>query len=200
MSLKKTEQETEAQRLSNQMKPFMFTPFGNVVFLKDGRMILQGDYDAAMRRGEKLETMAAPANAADVATKFAEEQMRKKRGIDQNAPAAPDPAAPAAPAAAAPAPVTPPKTAIEAKPLSAPSDGAPTEQKATQQNYDATSQELAKSERKIALNGGVEATTAKNISDKYVGTVVPMATAARDSTRYLGELASNLSEAAQGRQ
>lgn len=191
MGLKKSEQETEALRLANQMKPFLFTPYGNVVFLKDGRMMLQGDYDAAVRRGEKLETMAAPANAADAAAKFAQEQANKTRGPTTTPIPAPAPA---------PAPIKP-SSIIETKELPPPSPSQEKlpEQKKVQPSYDDASKKLAEEERIVAVNGGAAATTAKNISDKYVAAVAPMATAARDSNRYLGELASNLAEATKGK-
>jgi spore germination cell wall hydrolase CwlJ-like protein len=191
MGLKKSEQETEALRLANQMKPFLFTPYGNVVFLKDGRMMLQGDYDAAVRRGEKLETMAAPANAADAAAKFAQEQANKTRGPTTTPIPAPAPAP-------APAPIKP-SSIIETKELPPPSQEKLPEQKKVQPSYDDASKKLAEEERIVAVNGGAAATTAKNISDKYVAAVAPMATAARDSNRYLGELASNLAEATKGK-
>jgi hypothetical protein len=58
---------------------------------------------------------------------------------------------------------------------------------------------LADSERAVALNGGAAADTAKDITKRYVAAVAPSATAARDSQRYLGELASNLADATKGK-
>jgi hypothetical protein len=61
------------------------------------------------------------------------------------------------------------------------------------------SQSTAEAERNVALSGGPAAQTAQAVTDNYLKAVVPTATAARDSARYLTELAANLSDATQGK-
>jgi hypothetical protein len=58
---------------------------------------------------------------------------------------------------------------------------------------------LADSERAVGLSGGTAAANATDVTKRYVAAVTPSATAARDSQRYMTELASNLADATKGK-
>jgi hypothetical protein len=79
-----------------------------------------------------------------------------------------------------------------------PAAAAP-EPKKIQTDYDDKSKALADSERAVALNGGTAAANATDVTKRYVAAVAPTANAARDSQKYLGELASNLADATKGK-
>ena len=179
--VEQTRAQTRGIETTTFQKSLMQTPYGNFVWLAGGEVLPAGDYDKLRREGRAPPLLGRiPDNAEDVLKKFRESQAAVK------APGATAPAtAPAAPAGEpAGAPVKP----VEKLPL--PPSGI---------GYDEESQSRAQAERNVAISGGPAAQTAQKVTDNYLKAVVPTATAARDSARYLTELASNLSDATQGK-
>ncbi len=176
--VKKVEAETRGKETETFQKSLMQTPFGNVVWLANGSLMPLGDYDKLSKSGSAPALLGRiPDNAPEVLRKWREAQATVK-----NEPVPGEVAKPAT------APATAPVTPVERAQL--PPSGV---------GYDQDSTSAAAKEKSVVLSGGTEANTAKNITEKYINSVVPMATAARDSSRYLTELATNLAEATKGK-
>lgn len=174
--VEKTRAETRSVETGTFQKSLMQTPFGNVVWLYNGSLMPLGEYDKLSKAGKAPALLGRiPDNAEEVLRKW--KQAQEATGAQ---------AAPTAEEAAkgAIAPVTP----VEKAPL--PPSGL---------GYDPESVKTAEREKNVIMSGGAEAQTAQKVTDNYLKSVVPMATAARDSARYLTELAANLSDAAQGK-
>lgn len=170
--------ETRKTETDTYQKSFMQTPYGNFVWLAGGDVIPAGDYDKLRREGRAPDLLGrVPDNAEDV--------IQKRRAAQAAVKGAP-PAGAGQPSADTPA--TAPVTPVEKEPL--PPSGL---------GYDKRSQSTAQAERNVAISGGPEAGTAQDVTKRYIDAVVPTATAARDASRYLTELASNLSKATQGK-
>ena len=194
----KTEAETRGVDVTNYQKSIQQTPAGNIAWLADGSIMLLGDYDALQRAGKAPPLLGRiPDNAETRVSQWLAERSKEKAPMPTPAPKAAPPAnaAPAPVTAAAPVPVVAPKTTAPAAPAAAP---AP-ELKKVQRDYDDKSKALADSERAVALNGGTAAANATDVTKRYVAAVTPSATAARDSQRYMTELASNLADATKGK-
>ena len=202
----KTEAESRGLDVLNYQRSIQSLPDGtNVAWLANGDIMLLGDYDKLQREGKNPPLLGRIPDNADVRLqKWLAERAKAK----PPEPAATIKAAP--PANAAPAPVTvaasapavAPKTAASAVPEAAstkPPAAATPEPKKVQVDYDDKSKELAESERSVGLSGGTGSATAKDVTKRYIAAVAPSATAARDSQRYLSELASNLADATKGK-
>ena len=192
----KTEAETRGVDVTNYQKSIQQTPAGNIAWLADGSIMLLGDYDALSRQGKAPPLLGRiPDNAETRVSQWLAERSKEKAPMPTPAPKAAPPAnaAPAPVTAAAPVPVVAPKTTAPAAPAPAP------EPKKVQRDYDDKSKALADSERAVALNGGTAAANATDVTKRYVAAVTPSATAARDSQRYMTELASNLADATKGK-
>lgn len=184
--VEKTRADTRSTEMETYQKSFMQTPSGNWVWLADGEPIPAGDYDKMRREGRAPALLGrVPDNAADVIKK----RLTAKAEVAK-ADAAPVSAQPTTPTTEKKAgePTAAPVAPVEKAPL--PPSGI---------GYDKKSQSLAETERNVAISGGQAYQTSKNVTDNYLKSVVPMADAARDSSRYLSELAENLSNATQGK-
>jgi hypothetical protein len=186
----KAEAETRGIDVTTYQKSLQQTPAGNIVWLANGQIMLLGDYDRLAKAGKAPPLLGRiPDNADALVSKWISENEPKAAGAAQKPAVSPAPEVKTTPPSAGEKTVEKVKTEEPPAP----------EVKKIQATYDETSKKLADEERAVALNGGAALTTAKNISDKYVNAVAPMATAARDSQRYLGELTSNLAEATKGK-
>lgn len=176
--VEKTRAETRGTETETYQKSFMQTPQGNFVWIAGGGVLPAGEYDKLRREGRAPALLGRiPDNAADVLKKYREAQSEVKK-----------PEAPGAVAEPTAEGIAAPVGKVEKKPL--PPTGI---------GYDEQSQKIAQDERKVAISGGAEAQTAQKVTDNYLKSVVPAGNAARDSSRYLSELAANLSEATQGK-
>lgn len=182
--------ETRGIDVTTYQKSLQQTSAGNIVWLANGQIMLLGDYDKLAKAGKAPPLLGRiPDNADALVSKWISENEPKAAGAAKKPAAINPPEVKATPSS------TEEKTTEKVKTEEPPTPEA----KKIQAAYDETSKKLADEERAVALSGGAAFTTAKNISDKYVGAVTPMATAARDSQRYLGELTSNLAEATKGK-
>jgi hypothetical protein len=191
----KTEAETRGLDVLNYQKSIQQTPAGNIAWLADGSIMLLGDYDKLQREGKAPPLLGRIPDNADVRLQKWLIERSTPKPIEPALPKAKVPAATAAPVA--PAAVVP-KTTAPAAPAAATPPTSP-EPKKVQPDYDDKSKALADSERSIGLSGGTAAANATDVTKRYVAAVAPSATAARDSQRYLGELASNLADATKGK-
>lgn len=185
-----TQAATTGIETDTYLKSFKSTPYGNFVFLADGTPILAGDYEEMRRAGNAPAVMGkVPGNADELVQRFLEAR-KATSGLG----AAGGTAAPTAPAAGLGAATTAevPAAATGASAAAAPAAAA------APVTYDTNSKTTAQSERNVAFSGGPAAENAKKVSNLYVDRVVPAASVARDSQKYLIELASNLSEATKG--
>ena len=187
--VEQTRAQTRGVETDTFKKSVMDTAGGTIIWLTGGVPMLLGDYEKLAREGRAPSPMGrVPDNAEDILKKFRE----AKAAV--SAPGATTPGAPApgaTPGATTPgAPGAPGVSVAPVEKLPLPPPGL---------NYDKDSQSTAESERSIAFSGGPAAKTAQTITDNYIKVVVPTATAARDSARYLTELAANLSRATQGK-
>ena len=197
----KTEAESRGLDVLNYQRSVQQTPAGNIAWLADGSIMLLGDYDALQRAGKAPPLLGRIPDNADVRLqKWIADRAKEK--LPEPAPnkiVSPAPA-PTPVTAAAPPPVVSPKTTAPTAPTVAPAAPKPApEPKKVQADYDDKSKSLADSERAVGLNGGTAAANAADVTKRYVAAVTPSATAARDSQRYLSELASNLADATKGK-
>jgi len=178
--------ETRAIDTATYQKSLMQTPFGNFVWLADGRFMLVGEYDKMLREGNAPPLLGrVPGDA--------EETIRKAQSA-KGATAAPKPAAPEQPKAPQDQIKMPeePKEGEAAKPTKAPASVPGV-------GFSDDTAKIAEDERQVSLSGGPAYSRAEQTSKTYVAATDSSANAARDARRYLSELASNLSEAAQGK-
>jgi hypothetical protein len=192
--VEQTRAQTRGVETDTFKKSVMDTAGGTWIWLTGGVPMLLGDYEKLARQGRAPAPMGRiPDNAEDILKKFRE----AKTAV--SAPGATTPGAPApgdtAPGATTPGAPAPGDTAPGAP--TAPVEKLPLPPPGL--NYDKESQSTAESERSIAFSGGPAARTAQTVTDNYIKVVVPAATEARDSARYLTELAANLSKATQGK-
>jgi outer membrane biosynthesis protein TonB len=196
----KREAETRGLDVLNYQRSVQQTPAGNIAWLADGSIMLLGDYDTLQRAGKAPPLLGRIPDNADVRLQKWLIERSTPKPLEAPAPKATAPAAaPAAAPKAAAQPEAPKKTAEKAPEAAAPAAPATPEPKKVQADYDDKSKELADRERVVALNAGPASETAKDVTKRYVASVTPSATAARDSQRYLSELASNLADATKGK-
>jgi hypothetical protein len=212
--VEQTRAQTRGIETDTFKKSIMDTAGGTWIWLTGGVPMLLGDYEKLARQGRAPTPMGRiPDNAEDILKKF-REAKEAAPGPGATTPGATTPGAttPGATTSGAPAPGATtsgaPAPGDTAPGDTAPGDTAPGAPTAPVEklplpppglNYDKESQSTAESERSIAFSGGPAARTAQTITDNYIKVVVPAATEARDSARYLTELAANLSKATQGK-
>ena len=195
----KTEAESRGLDVLNYQRSVQQTPAGNIAWLADGSIMLLGDYDALQRAGKAPPLLGRIPDNADVRLQKWIADRAKEKQPEPNKIVSPAPA-PTPVTAAAPPPVVAPKTTAPTAPTVAPAAPKPApEPKKVQADYDDKSKSLADSERAVGLNGGTAAANAADVTKRYVAAVTPSATAARDSQRYMTELASNLADATKGK-
>ena len=204
----KTEAESRGLDVLNYQRSIQSLPDGtNVAWLANGDIMLLGDYDKLQRAGKNPPLLGRIPDNADVRLqKWLAERAKEKppEPAATTKAAPPANAAPAPVTAAAPAPVVAPKTTAPAAPgtpaaKSKEAASPEPEAKKIQPDYDDKSKALAEEERSVGLSSGTGSATAKDVTKRYINAVTPAATVARDSQKYMSELASNLAEAAKGK-
>lgn len=177
--------ETRGIDVATYQKSLQQTPAGNIVWLANGQIMLLGDYDKLAKSGKAPPLLGRiPDNADSLVSKWLSEN-KPEDNVGSGSATSTSIKSPASEKINA-------KSEAQAAPEVEP-------QKKVQSSYDETSRKRADEERNVALNGGAAADTAKDLSKRYVAAVAPMANAARDSQRYLGELAENLANATKGK-
>jgi hypothetical protein len=199
--IERSKADVRAIDTATYQKSLMQTPNGNYIWLADGSFILAGDYDKLQREGRAPELLGrVPGDA--------EETVRKARAAKEAVAAAPAPVA-TAPRSEAPSTSTPrtegapdiPRDGTERTPGTTPD--ARREGRARSAvpgvGFSDDTAKAAENERGVSISGGPAFQSAQQTSKAYVGATDATANAARDGRRYLSELASNLSDAAQGK-
>jgi hypothetical protein len=193
--------ETRAIDTGTYQKSFMQTPFGNIVWLADGSYILAGEYDKLQREGKAPELLGRiPGDA--------EETVRKARAAKEAVTGAPAPVTPPsgseAPSTSTPRTEGAPETPSDG--TAVPPGAAPDARREGRAlsaipgvGFSDDTAKSAENERGVSISGGPAFQSAQQTSKAYVGATDATANAARDGRRYLSELASNLSDAAQGK-
>lgn len=167
-----------------------------IVWTADGKAVPLGDYMDLKKAGRAPPLLGrVPRNAEQIlAREFPDATKPAGAGVTAAPQPPKPPEPPKAPGAAEPASTTPeqpkaPGTEPAKKTVLTPSGVY----------FDETSQQVAKEERNTILNGGPGAQTLQNASKDYVDRVLASGTAARDTSRFLTELAENLANATQGK-
>jgi hypothetical protein len=192
-----TNEQAKGVGIENRMKPFLFTPYGRVVFLNDGRVMWLSDYQDHLEHGEKLETIAAPANAQEVADKFAQLYDKNRHAGPVN----PDtfltgPAATTGTSSVSVPPKATPTTTTQTQaPTTAPTV-APKPQYPLGVHFDDKSMQSAKADKNVYFNGGQEADSAQKASDAYTASTKSAGDAARQNNQIINDMAANISKAA----
>ena len=182
-------EETGAKTISTEsdtlQRSLQTLPNGlNIVWLANGKPMLYGDYDDLRKAGKAPPLMGnKPRNADQIAEQF----LRGKSGEPVVEPPA-APKAPEPPATGKPEPADPFKAPALEPQKPAPGVG-----------FDEKSVEKARQDLNTSMSGGPAAENAKKVSDNYVAAVTASGNAARESSRFITELAENLSNAVQGK-
>ena len=164
-----------------------------IVWTADGKPVPLGDYNDLKKAGRAPPLLGRiPRNADQIIAKAFPDTAKPAVGVG----AAPPPKQ--SEPAKTPGAVEPPKTPGAVEPPNASEPAKQTVLTPAGVYFDDTSQKVAKEERNTILNGGPGAQTLQAASKDYVEKVLASGTAARDTSRFLTELAENLGTAAQG--
>lgn len=163
---RKFEAEGKSVEMENFMKSFMKTPYGNFVFLKNGMPVSQSEYMEMARSGNPPELLGSvPTDAMDMV----------KKGVETTGGAQPEEGQPRSatdiPQPAAKPPVSPPGV------------------------YDDKSSSLAKEEKKLVFDQGLNAEAAAKTTEQYRNYVNGEVTGARENAPYVKELSTTLADA-----
>lgn len=191
---KRTAAETGAIETDTFQRSFQTTPFGNIVWLADGSIMLASEYELLQRAGRAPALLGKiPGDAQEKIEKFA----AAKKAARTTTPPAQAPSTPAQPGTK---PVAPGATTTEQ-----PQTGAPSAVPVNVPNvplgvgFDEESVKTATKDSPGAIGGGPGAQTALEATKKYDAESRANATGARDASRYVQELVQNLSDVAQKR-
>lgn len=197
---KRTAAETGAIETDTYQKSFQTTPYGNIVWLADGSIMLASEYDLLQRANRAPPLLGKiPGDAQDKIEKFAAARRAVKEGTTpkptQTAPTGTPGTTtqPGTTPTGAPSPAPAPAT-TETTTTTAPVELPPVPPGV---GFDEQSIKTARSDNPGAIGGGPGAQTALEATKKYDKEARANAAGARDASRYVQELVQNLSNVAQ---
>lgn len=197
---KRTAAETGAIETDTYQKSFQTTPYGNIVWLADGSIMLASEYDLLQRANRAPPLLGKiPGDAQDKIEKFAAARRAVKEGTTpkptQTAPTGTPGTTtqPGTTPTGAPSPAPAPAT-TETTTTTAPVELPPVPPGV---GFDEQSIKTARSDNPGAIGGGPGAQTALEATKKYDAESRANAAGARDASRYVQELVQNLSNVAQ---
>jgi hypothetical protein len=189
---KRTAAETGAIETDTYQRSFQTTPFGNIVWLADGSIMLASEYELLQRSGRAPALLGKiPGDAQEKIEKFQAAKQASK-GVTTPKTTAPTtaPQTGTSPTGTTPSQAQPQPSTPGAVPVNAPNVPLGV-------GFDEESMKTALNDSPGAIGGGPGAQTALEATKKYDAESRANATGARDASRYVQELVQNLSEVAQ---